>query len=458
MTHHISLYLGLFLAISLMVLSPVAVRAEITGIKVEVSEKETELLTFTSKKPIAITKTFVLENPERLVIDIPQTKASGLKLPKDYNGKLLKSIRFGLFDKKTARIVFDLNAPAKIVALSSGSSFTVEIAPLNPVAAPVKHEAESEPEPKQEEVKTEEPKEEPKKEEVKKEQPKLTKAQLAKEQQAKEKAIKDKEAREAKEKEQKAAKEKEEEEEAEEAKPVEKKPPAAPAKPAKPPKPLVMIDAGHGGQDPGAIGLHGTQEKSITLNYAKALRDALIKTGRYRAQLTRSDDRFIKLGDRVEIARKAKADIFISLHADAHPKKTAHGLSVYTLSETASDEEAAALAERENKSDVIHGLDLNTTDADVASILIDLAQRETMNKSARLADAIVKSMSRKVTRRADAHRFAGFRVLKAPDIPSVLIELGYVTSAKDERALLTPKYRDAVISSIVKGVDRFSTQ
>lgn len=220
-------------------------------------------------------------------------------------------------------------------------------------------------------------------------------------------------------------------------------------------KPLIVIDAGHGGQDPGAIGLHNTHEKDITLGYARHLRKALLATGRYRVALTRDDDRFILLPDRVAIARKLKADIFISLHADSNPRPEARGLSIYTLSETASDDEAAALAEHENKADIIPGIDLNKTDADVASILIDLTQRETMNKSAIFADAVVASLHGKITRLQKTHRYAGFRVLKAPDMPSVLIELGFLSNADDERLLLSPEYRDLVTSSIVKGIDRF---
>ena len=221
---------------------------------------------------------------------------------------------------------------------------------------------------------------------------------------------------------------------------------------------LIVIDAGHGGKDPGAIGLHKTHEKDITLGYARHLRKALLATGRYRVALTRDDDRFILLPERVAIARKLKADIFISLHADSNPRPEAQGLSLYTLSETASDDEAAALAEHENKADIIPGIDLNTTDADVASILIDLTQRETMNKSAVLADAVVEGLHGKITKLQKTHRYAGFRVLKAPDIPSVLIELGFLSNAEDERLLLSPEYRDLVISSVVKGIDRYRAQ
>ena len=220
-------------------------------------------------------------------------------------------------------------------------------------------------------------------------------------------------------------------------------------------KPLIIIDAGHGGDDPGAIGLHGTHEKDVTLNYALALRKALLDTGRYRVGMTRDDDHFVVLTDRVAIARKLKADIFVSFHADSNPRPEARGLSIYTLSENASDAEAAALAEHENKADIIQGIDLSKADADVASILIDLTQRETMNKSALFADAVVASLNGKVTKLQKTHRFAGFRVLKAPDIPSTLIELGFLSNETDERLLLSPEYRDLVVGSVVKGIDRF---
>jgi N-acetylmuramoyl-L-alanine amidase len=220
-------------------------------------------------------------------------------------------------------------------------------------------------------------------------------------------------------------------------------------------KPLIVIDAGHGGQDPGALGGRKTQEKDFTLSYARALKDGLLRTGRYRVALTRDDDRFIRLGDRVAIARRLKGDIFISLHADSNPKLDAQGLSIYTLSETASDDEAEALAERENKADIIPGINLNGADADVASILIDLTQRETMNKSAELADTVVASLHSKITRLPKTHRFAGFRVLKATDIPSVLVELGFLSHVDDEKRLASLEYQSLVVSSIINGVDRY---
>jgi N-acetylmuramoyl-L-alanine amidase len=230
--------------------------------------------------------------------------------------------------------------------------------------------------------------------------------------------------------------------------------PAQPAPPTKR-KPRIVIDAGHGGQDPGAIGTKGTREKDVTLRYARALRQALLRTGKYEVILTRDSDRFIALGARVNIARKAKGDVFISLHADSNPRPEARGFSVYTLSENASDAEAEALAAQENKSDIIGGLDLGVQDEEVASILIDLVQRETMNKSSFLADTVVKHAHPKITRLPNTHRFAGFRVLKAPDIPSILIELGFLTNAQDERVLNSREFEGLLTQSIEQALTHY---
>lgn len=230
--------------------------------------------------------------------------------------------------------------------------------------------------------------------------------------------------------------------------------PAQPTPPTKR-KPRIVIDAGHGGQDPGAIGTKGTREKDITLRYARALRQALLRTGKYEVILTRDSDRFIALGARVNIARKAKGDVFISLHADSNPRPEARGFSVYTLSENASDAEAEALAAQENKSDIIGGLDLGVQDEEVASILIDLVQRETMNKSSFLADTVVKHAHPKIARLPNTHRFAGFRVLKAPDIPSILIELGFLTNAQDERVLNSREFEGLLTQSIEQALTHY---
>jgi N-acetylmuramoyl-L-alanine amidase len=220
-------------------------------------------------------------------------------------------------------------------------------------------------------------------------------------------------------------------------------------------RPVVVIDAGHGGVDPGAIGGSGVYEKEITLAMAIELKKQLEKTGRYQVVLTRDSDVFVRLRDRIEVARAAGADLFVSLHADAHTTSDLRGASVYTLSEKASDAEAAALATKENKSDVIAGIDLSNENEVVTNILIDLAQRETKNLSARFAALLVDELKRDTPLLRNTHRFAGFAVLKAPDVPSVLIELGYLSSDEDEAQLRSAKHRAKLGTAIVRAVDGF---
>lgn len=223
-------------------------------------------------------------------------------------------------------------------------------------------------------------------------------------------------------------------------------------------KPVVVIDAGHGGEDPGTSGPRGTQEKDVVLTYARALQERMMKSGRYKVVLTREGDRFIRLRKRVELARQAEGDIFISLHADSAPHDDARGLSVYTVSEKASDQEAEALAARENKSDVIAGMDLSEESEDVAGILISLAQRDTKNRSATLADFLVARLGDRVDLLENTHRFAGFAVLKAPDIPSVLIEIGFLSNAAEEKLLKSRSYRDKVVRGIEAGIEAYFAQ
>jgi len=219
----------------------------------------------------------------------------------------------------------------------------------------------------------------------------------------------------------------------------------------------VVLDAGHGGVDPGTIGTRGTYEKDITLAMALLLKRKFEATGRFKIVMTRSTDVFVRLRRRVEIAREAEADLFISLHADSTPNHMVRGASVYTLSETASDKETAALAVKENKADVIAGIDLSVENPDVAQILIDLAQRETKNLSAQYAGLLLDDLSESTSLVRRSHRFAGFAVLKAPDVPSVLVELGYLSNRSDERNLLDPKYRDALADAIVRATVRYFT-
>lgn len=220
-------------------------------------------------------------------------------------------------------------------------------------------------------------------------------------------------------------------------------------------RPLVVIDPGHGGVDPGAQSRHGIYEKHVVLALGREIARQLRASGRYRAELTRDRDVFIRLRDRVAIARKKKADIFISVHADSIRNSKVSGPSVYTLSEKASDKEAAELAERENKADLIAGMDLSHESADVANILIDLAQRESMNQSARFAGHLVSELGNKTKVLPRPHRFAGFAVLKAPDLPSVLLETGFLSNRDDERRLTSKSYRRQLASAIVAAIDRY---
>jgi N-acetylmuramoyl-L-alanine amidase len=220
------------------------------------------------------------------------------------------------------------------------------------------------------------------------------------------------------------------------------------------PKPLIVIDPGHGGIDPGALG-SDTMEKNITLAVAKQLQKTLLATGRFRVALTRDKDVFIPLRDRFKIARDKGADLFISLHADSNPGTQARGASVYTLSDKASDAEAEALAAKENKSDVINGVDLSQQSQTVSGILIDLAQRETINMSSRFASILVGDLRNDTMMLQNSHRFAGFAVLKAPDVPSVLLEMGYISSPDDERLLTDANHQKKLSESITHAIEDY---
>jgi N-acetylmuramoyl-L-alanine amidase len=191
----------------------------------------------------------------------------------------------------------------------------------------------------------------------------------------------------------------------------------------------------------------------VTLAVAKAIQQSLLDSGRVRVALTRADDSFIVLRDRSAIARNIKADLFISIHADSAPADTASGATVYTLSEVASDREAQLLAARENKADIINGVNLGGENREIASILVDLAQRETMNTSAGFANLLKRESTGLVPFRSDYHRMAGFAVLKAPDTPSVLLEVGYVTNATDVARLSSEDGQRRIAQGIRKAVE-----
>lgn len=217
---------------------------------------------------------------------------------------------------------------------------------------------------------------------------------------------------------------------------------------------IVVIDAGHGGIDSGTIGVTGMQEKDLVLDEAIRLGKDLKRRG-YIVHLTRDTDTFIPLRGRVNIARRDTADLFISLHADSSPDAGVAGASVYTLSERGSDKEAAALAKKENQSDIIAGVDLSGDNSSVASILIDLAQRDTMNRSSRFAQESVRELGAATdVLPHDPHRSAAFAVLKAPDVPAVLIELGYLSNAQDAAQMATSRWRNRVAGAIADAVDR----
>ncbi|MGE4313237.1 MAG: N-acetylmuramoyl-L-alanine amidase [Pseudobdellovibrionaceae bacterium] len=237
--------------------------------------------------------------------------------------------------------------------------------------------------------------------------------------------------------------------------------PAAAPTPAQPTqlsgwKPLIVIDAGHGGKDPGARAHDGTQEKHIVLSLAHELARELEATGRYRTHLTRSGDSFIKLRERVNIARREKGDLFISIHADSVSDPHTQGASVYTLSDKASDEQTARLAARENKADAIAGVDLSHEDKDVQNILIDLVTRDTTNQSKFFANLVVSGLeNQRVATLQRPHRHAGFAVLKAPDIPAVLIESGFVSNPDEVRKLTSQSYREQFSRGLVSAVDTY---
>lgn len=219
--------------------------------------------------------------------------------------------------------------------------------------------------------------------------------------------------------------------------------------------PVIVVDAGHGGHDPGTQSRLGHTEKTIALNAAKEIARQLRATGRYQVVLTRDRDIFLPLRRRIEIARKNEADLFISVHADSIKSKSLAGGTVYTLSEKASDAEAAALAAKENKADIIAGVDLNGENGDVLDILLSLAQRETMNFSAVYANYLVEELGSKRLIPRRPHRFAGFVVLKAADVPSVLVEMGYLSNNTDAKRLASKKGRRDIAASIVKATDRY---
>lgn len=334
-------------------------------------------------------RVFVLPNPYRVVIDLPEVDWR-VEPTADIGQGLIRNFRFGLFEAGVSRVVLDVDGPVRVqrsfLLPPNGAfphRFVLDIAPVN--AADFTTVAGLPPPPP----------------------------------------------------------------------PQARTPARTPRRKGGDSRPTIVLDPGHGGIDPGTVGARGTFEKKITLSVAKELRRQLVDSGRYRVVLTRDKDVFVRLGRRVEIARAAGADLFVSLHADSIKNRRVRGAAVYTLSETASDAEAAALAAKENRADVIAGLHLEGESTEVTTILIDLARRETMNLSAGFAALLVPEIRRNGKVLRNDHRVAGFAVLKAPDVPSILVEMGYLSNRQDEKLLLSRAYQRRISTAMVRAVDRY---
>lgn len=383
------------------------------------TDRHSETITLHLKKT-SPHKVFTLPSPDRLVVDVPSVGGKpDISLPSGYHGKLISRVRFGQFDPHTWRIAFDLNQIVRVsdqdenddelVIQLTPSGETVDDAPKARTPEKVEKPA------KKTKASSDDNNTDDQQFPVDTKKNITQEAYSGHENKSKSRSSFGK---------------------------------------AHSGKPVIMIDPGHGGVDPGTEGPDGTYEKDVVLAYARELRTRLQKTGRYVVKLTRDEDEIVPLRMRVAIARKANASIFISLHADSAPDEV-RGLSVYTVSEKSSDEEAGALAARENKADVLTGVNLADEREDVAGILISLAERETKNRSATLADQLVTTLDDKVHLLSNSHRFAGFAVLKAPDVPSVLIEIGFLSHPKEEKLINSKAYREKVTSGIADGVDKY---
>lgn len=235
--------------------------------------------------------------------------------------------------------------------------------------------------------------------------------------------------------------------------------PVAPRKravfPGEASKKIIVLDPGHGGIDPGAVSRNGTKEKDVVLAFATTLRKALLATGKYEVVMTRSDDRFISLKNRVRVARDKEADLFLAIHADTVLGQDARGVTIYTLSDKASDAEAEELAKRENRADIIGGLDLEAETEEITDILIDLAQRESKNHAVFFSKKAVSQLRPLTLMTGKPMRSAGFMVLKAPDVPSILLELGFLSSKSDEKLLTSPVWQTKIAKAFATAMDSY---
>jgi N-acetylmuramoyl-L-alanine amidase len=220
-------------------------------------------------------------------------------------------------------------------------------------------------------------------------------------------------------------------------------------------RPLVVIDAGHGGHDPGASGAGTLKEAQLTLALARSLRDELVRRARVRVALTRDSDRYLTLEERYGIARRLNADLFVSIHADAATDDGARGATLYTLSERASDTEAAKIAARENKADTINGVALREQSGSVAAILLDLSRRQTLDRSTGFARLVLRESKGAIHFRPEPVKSAAFVVLKSPDVPSVLFESGYISNPDDAARLLDGKSREGFATAFARAIEAY---
>lgn len=373
---------------------------EVSDVRIGAHPDKTRLVVELSEKvPYRI---FTLPNPYRMVIDLPQVEWNiGAKTSSRSSG-VISSYRFGLFQKGNSRLVVDMKSPAQVLrhvllppSGKNKNRLVIDLKSVSPVLF-----------------------------------------------QRSERRFVSRDW-------------------------VDPKPQATIVRPAvlPPKKPgkngyqshkrVVVIDPGHGGPDPGAIGKSGLREKLVTLRIAHAVKRVLEKSGRYRVFLTRNEDVYVPLRKRFELAEGARAELFLSLHADSNRDRRLRGVSIYTLSERASDKEAAALAAKENRSDAIAGIDLSNQSDAVASFLIELRQRQTMNESAIFSEILIKEVAKTSRLLRNTHRFAGFAVLKSPDVPSILMELGYLSNRQDERLLRKREHYIKIAKSILRAADKY---
>lgn len=372
-----------------------------SDVRVAGDDKQTRFILDLDRKIEA--RAFVLGNPYRVVVDIPQVTFN-LPAGSGTAGRgLIRAFRYGLVMPGGSRVVFDLSGPAKIektyvleAANGQPPRLVVELAAVERSAFKVSNPGADE-------------------------RPQLRPAIIT------------------------------------DASATIETTGTAKATKAADSRPVVVIDPGHGGVDNGTQAASGESEKTLVLDFAKALRDRIEKGGKFRVVMTRDDDTFIPLGDRVKIARANMASLFVSIHADALPKREgdAQGATVYTLSDKASDAEAEKLAEAENKADAIAGVNLTEEPAEVADILIDLTQRETRTFSNRFARMLANEMKSVARMHKHPLKSAGFKVLKAHDVPSVLVELGYVSNKDDLQHLVSESWRSRTVGSVAQAIDAF---